>query len=262
MTQDARPTLTVVVLTLNEEHCIEQCLKSAAFADQLLVIDSGSTDATVALVQGQGAEVQVYADWRGFGVQRTRALQHVRGDYIFFLDADEVMTPAFAQELKAVVATEEKAVWKIRWRIVAFGQELRYFRATTEVERLFRRDQLQEYTGVVHEEAVLREKNVPRHSICEPLLHHTRPSVRAGLEKMTQYAILGAAKRIELNKKGGVIRGLAAGMVMFVRFYFFRLGFLCGGAGFLYCFFVALEAFFRYAALQFDREALTDEVRR
>lgn len=95
----APPTLTVAVLTLNEAHRIEACLQSAAFADQLLVVDSGSTDDTVAIAQRLGAEVHSYPDWKGFAVQRNRLLAHARGDYIFFLDADEVMTPAFAQEL-------------------------------------------------------------------------------------------------------------------------------------------------------------------
>ena len=110
----APPTLTVAVLTHNEADRIEACLRSAAFADQLLVVDSGSTDDTVALAGALGAEVHSYPDWQGFALQRNRLLAHARGDYIFFLDADEVMTPAFAQELQAIVRSREQAVWTIR----------------------------------------------------------------------------------------------------------------------------------------------------
>ena len=74
--------------------------------------------------------------------------------------------------------------------------------------------------------------------------------------------MLGAAKRAESGQRGGVLRGLGSGLSMFVRLYVFRLGFLCGGAGFLYCLFVALEGFFRYAALHYDRESLTSKVAR
>ena len=135
-------TLTVAVLTHNEAAGIDACLRSAtaAGADQLLVIDSGSSDATALLARAAGAEVFEYADWQGFAVQRTRQLQHARGDYVFFLDADEVMSPAFAQELQAIVRSGSPAVWQIRWRMVVFGRELRFFRANTKVERLFRRD--------------------------------------------------------------------------------------------------------------------------
>ncbi|MDA8455877.1 glycosyltransferase family 2 protein [Acidovorax sp. GBBC 3334] len=257
-----RPTLTVAVLTLNEGHRIAACLESAAFADQIVVVDSGSTDDTVEEARRLGAEVHVHPDWQGFAVQRNRLLSYATGDYIFFLDADEVMTPAFREELQAIVASGARAVWKIRWRMVAFGHPLRHLRTTSAIERLFRRDMLREYIGVVHEEAVLTEPQAPRHEVRAPLLHHSRETVRGSLEKLTQYAMLGAAKRAALGKRGGVLRGLASGSSMFVRLYVLRLGFLCGGAGFLYCLFVALEAFFRYAALEYDRDQLSGSVRR
>lgn len=248
-----KPTLTVAVLTLNEARRIQACLESAQFADQLLVVDSGSTDETVSIAQSMGAEVFVYPDWQGFAVQRNRLLQHATGDYIFFLDADEVMGSAFQQELQAIVATGKPGVWKIRWRMVAFGHELKYLRSTSLVERLFVRQQIHEFTGVVHEEARLT-RAVSRFVMKAPLLHYSRESVRDSLQKLTQYAMLGAAKRAAKGARGGVMRGLASGTSMFIRLYFLHLGFLCGGAGFLYCLFVALEAFFRYAALGYDRD--------
>lgn len=258
------PTLTVAVLSHNEAHRIEACLRSAAFADQLLVVDSGSTDGTVAIAQGLGAEVHSHPDWQGFAVQRNRLLAHARGDYIFFLDSDEVMTPAFAQELQAIVRSGEQAVWKIRWRMVAFGHELTHFRSQSQIERLFVRRMVKEYTGVVHEQAQLHPQpgsaDVPRRLIKARLLHYSRTTVRGSLEKLTQYVMLGAAKRAEKGQRGGVVRGLASGLSMFLRLYVFRLGFLCGGAGFLYCLFVALEGFFRYAALHYDRDSLTGRV--
>lgn len=256
------PTLTVAVLTKNEAARIQTCLRSAAWADQVIVIDSGSTDDTVALARAAGAEVFVYPDWQGFAVQRTRQLQHVRSDYVFFLDADEVMSQAFSQELADVVHSASPAVWQVRWRMVAFGQELRFFRALSKVERLFRRDQILGWTGVVHEEAVLRDAAAARRVLRTPLLHHSRETVHASLQKMTQYAMLGAAKRASSGQQGGVWRGLASGSAMFFRMYVVRLGFLCGGAGFLYCLFVALEAFFRYAALHYDRNTLSESVGR
>ncbi len=252
------------MLTHNEAHRIEACLRSAAFADQLLVVDSGSTDDTVALARARGAEVHSYADWQGFALQRNRLLAHARCDYIFFLDADEVMTPAFAQEVQAIVRSGDQAVWTICWRMVAFGHELKYFRSQSRIERLFTRALIKEYTGVVHEQAQLHAlpggAAVPRHLIQARLLHYSRTTVRGSLEKLTQYVMLGAAKRAESGQRGGVLRGLGSGLSMFVRLYVFRLGFLCGGAGFLYCLFVALEGFFRYAALHYDRESLTDKV--
>ncbi|XAH24086.1 glycosyltransferase family 2 protein [Xylophilus sp. GW821-FHT01B05] len=259
----AAPTLSVAVLTHNEAHRIRACLESAAaIAHELVVVDSGSTDGTVAAAEAAGARVFSYPDWQGFAVQRNRLLAHCTGDYVFFLDADEQMTPALRDELQAIVQRNERAVWKIRWRMVAFGRPLTWYRAKSQIERLFRRDMLREFTGVVHEEAQLLGEPVPRHLVRAPLLHHSRETVRASLDKLTQYAMLGAAKRAALGKRGGVLRGLASGISMFVRLYVLRLGFLCGGAGFLYCLFVALESFFRYAALHYDRDDLSGRVGR
>jgi len=243
---------------------IEACLRSVAFADQIVVVDSGSTDDTVALATGLGAQVHSYPDWQGFAVQRNRLLAHSTGDYVFFLDADEELTPQGQAEIQAIVRSGEQAVWSIRWRMVAFGHELRYFLAQSRIERLFPRTLIQEYVGVVHEQAVLRPlangAELPRRLIHARVLHYSRTTVRGSLEKLTQYVMLGAAKRAEKGQRGGVLRGLASGLSMFVRLYLFRLGFLCGGAGFLYCLFVSLEGFFRYAALHYDRDSLTGRV--
>ena len=256
-------TLTVAILTLNEERNIEACIRSASFADQIVVVDSGSTDRTVTMASELGAQVHVYADWQGFAVQRNRLLAHASGDYVFFLDADETISPSFQQELQAIVRSGEQAVWLIHWRMVAFGRELKYLRSTSKVERLFWRGLLREYTGVVHEQAQLSREGVPRHLIRPPLLHHSRDTVRGSLEKLTQYSMLGAVKRAKQGgQRGGILRGLAAGGSMFFRLYLLHLGILCGGAGFLYCLFVALESFFRYVALAYDRPYLSEDVRR
>ena len=254
-------TLTIGILTMNEERRIAACIDSAAFADQIIVVDSGSSDGTVEIATAKGVEVYSYPDWQGFAVQRNRLLAHSQSDYVFFLDADETISPALREELQALVATGEEAIWMVRWRMVAFGQELKYLRSTSKVERLFWRGLLREYTGVVHEEAQLTRSNVPRYLMKTPLLHHSRSTVHASLEKLTQYAMLGAAKRAEKGARGGILRGLAASLSMFVRLYIFHFGILCGGAGFLYCLFVALESFFRYAALAYDTN-LSGDVRR
>jgi len=79
-----RTTLCIGILTMNEERRIAQCIQSAKFADQIVVVDSGSTDRTREIAKELGAEVQRHDDWQGFAAQRTRLLQYVKTDYIFF----------------------------------------------------------------------------------------------------------------------------------------------------------------------------------
>lgn len=255
-------TLTIAILTKNEARRITSCVQSAAFADQIIVVDSGSTDNTCALARAAGASVFEYPDWRGFALQRNRLLAHATEDYIFFLDADEIITPELGAELQAVVQSGIRGVWKIQWRVVAYGHELKYFRSQSKLDRMFVREMVKEYVGVVHEHAILTVEPTPRFELKAKMLHYSRETVRGSLEKLIQYSMLGAAKRAEMGKSGGVLRGIASGSSLFLRLYIGQLGFLCGGAGFLFCFFIALEGFFRYAALEYDRETLRSDIGR
>lgn len=247
-----RPTLCIGVLALNEGRRIEQCLRSAAFADQLVLVDSGSSDDTAARARTCGAEVFNHPDWQGFAEQRNRLLAHVRCDYVFYLDADEVITPELRAEIEHVVAQGDVAMGRVGWCEVAFGKTLRHMRAAGGVSRLFRTRHLLRFEGVVHEQAVLDTPNLPVHRFRQRLLHHSRETVYGCLQKLAQYVQLGAVKRARAGKRGGVLRGLASGLAIFVRLYLFRLGFTGGAQGFLFCLFIALECFFRYAALGYD----------
>ncbi len=256
-----QPTLGVAVLTLNEAQRIEACLRSAAFADQIVVIDSGSTDDTRERAERLGAAVHLHGDWRGFAVQRTRALEHLNTDYVFFLDADEEISPALRAEIERAVSSDEDAVWRVWWDEVAFGRALTRMKPRGGIQRLFRRATLERFEGVVHEAPVLRQA-VPVRDFRARLLHHSRPTVYGSLRKLAQYVQLGATKRSAQGKKGGVWRGLVMGGLVFLRVYIFQRAFLCGGPGFLYSQFIALETFFRYAALRYDAPQADDLARR
>ena len=254
-------SLCIAVLTLNEERRIENCLRSAAFADQIVVVDSGSTDQTCAIAERMGAQVVHRPDWHGFGPQRNHQIAACQAEYIFFLDADEEISPALRAEIQAVTASGDDAIWEVLWEQVAYGRPLRLMKSTGGVVRLFKADSLLRYEGAVHEHAVTRA-GLPHRLLKAKLLHHSRETVRGSLEKLTQYAMLGAAKRAQQGKKGGVLRGLGSALFIFLRLYVLRRGFLCGGEGFLFCYIVAQESFFRYAALKYDAPWLTDRVRR
>jgi hypothetical protein len=254
--------LSIGILTKNEARLIESCVRSALFADEVIVLDSGSTDDTVALATALGARVCTSEDWQGFAVQRNRLLSLATGEYIFFLDADEVITPELRQEIESIVARQDRSVWSVRWTVVAYGHTLHHFKSSASMERLFPRALIDHYEGVVHEEALLTQAGVARRTLEHRLLHHSRQSIRASLEKLTQYAMLGAAKRHAKGKRGGILRGFASALASFLRTYVWQRAFLDGGPGFLYCLFVALECFFRYVALQYDSKQLSGSVQR
>ena len=254
--------LFIVVLARNEARRLPVCLNSSCFAGRTLVIDAGSSDETAAVARALGAHVESYPDWRGFGVQRTRALQHCQGArYVFFLDADEQITPALRAEISAVVRAGQPGAWKVRWEQVAFGRTLKGMSGAPGMPRLFSTGCLLGFDGAVHEQALLAP-GTPIGRLRAPLRHHSYDSVRTSLHKIHQYALLGAAKRAASGQRGGVWRGLVSACALFLRLYVLRGGVLHGGAGFLYCYVLAQECFFRYAALQYDRDHLTDTIER
>jgi glycosyltransferase involved in cell wall biosynthesis len=255
--------LSIGILTKNEAALIGRCIESASFADEVIVLDSGSTDNTLDIARNLGAKIFVSENWQGFAVQRNRLLERVSGDYIFFLDADEIVTPELRDEIKAIVDSRATGIWKVRWTVVAYGHVLKHFKSDSNMERLFTTHLIDHYEGVVHEGAVIKSDTpVQRKILRHRLLHHSRQSIRSSLEKLTQYAMLGAAKRHSAGQRGGIFRGLLSATGSFVKTYFLRGAILDGGPGFLYCLFVALESFFRYVALEYDRDRLNTSVGR
>lgn len=246
------PRLTIGILTLNEEKRIASCIASAHFADQIVVVDSDSQDKTREIATSLGAEVYEYPDWQGFAVQRNRILQHAKGEYIFFLDADEEIPVEMRAEIEAVLASGKDEIWEVQWNQVAFGKPLTLMKSTGGIPRMFKTKSIREFSGVVHEHAEMDGPQRPVKRFHARLLHYSRESIYGSLNKLAQYVQLGAAKRAQAGKTGGVLRGFGSGLAIFLRLYIFRRGFLCGAEGFLFCFFIALECFFRYAALKYD----------
>jgi glycosyltransferase involved in cell wall biosynthesis len=252
MHNTSRPSLTISVLTKNESANIERCLRSASFADELVVIDGGSDDNTVDLARACGAQVHVYPDWKGFAAQRTHQLTHATCDYLLLLDADEEITHQLEQEILSRLADQPKTVYGLYAREVAFGKELKYLAPHKTYNRLLRRDVVTGFEGAVHEKPIFRSEQTHGGFFARPVMHTSKPSIHVSLQKLTQYVALGAHKRRQMGKRGGVIRGLLAGAASFTLMYIVKRGFTGGAAGFLYCLFLALEAFFRYAAVHYD----------
>ena len=245
---------------MNEARRIAACIRSAQFADQVIVVDSGSTDDTCAIAKELGAEVHVHADWQGFAQQRNHLLRYTTSDYVFFLDADEEIPPALATEIIRVVQAGQAGCWRIRWRQIVFGHTLSRMRCSPGPIRLFQTQNVLHFEGVVHEHALLRDPQTPVKHLVTPMLHYTRDSIVGSIHKLAQYTALGAAKR--KGRRGGVWRGVFAGVAGFLRIYVFGRAILCGGPGFLLAVFVGLESFFRYVALAYDTDQDVRDTRR
>lgn len=241
--------LSVAIITYNEEEILEQALKSASFADEIVVVDSGSTDATVRIAEWHGARV-IHNDWPGFGAQKNLAMEHCTGDWIFVLDADECITPELAEEVQQV----------IRGTITGFDA-YSIPRKSQFIDRFMR-------WGGWYPDRQLRlvRKGAGRYSLrpvhecieCEgpvgklqgDLLHYSYASVSDYIERMNRYSSLSAEVTLA-GLEGRQARFgsfFLAGKLAakFLEVYILKRGFLEGRHGFVVSCLAAFGLFLRY----------------
>lgn len=175
--------LKAVILTLNEAQHIAACIESVRWADGVVVFDSFSADATVALAQEAGAEVLQHP-FENYAQQRNAALDAVAADWVFFVDADERATPELAQEIRQVTATEDKVGWWVPRHNYIFGHRMRGTGWWPDHQlRLLRRERAR-YERAVHEVAVL---DGAEGYLQAPLIHYNYDTLRHFLEKQRRY---------------------------------------------------------------------------
>jgi glycosyltransferase involved in cell wall biosynthesis len=241
-------SISVVVITKNEEANIERCLSSVSWADELVVVDSGSTDRTVEISQKLGARVSVTAHWPGFGPQKNRALTLATGDWVLSLDADEWVTPELRDEILNVISRPEGAVAFRVPRLSSFcGRFMRHSGWWPDyVTRLFRRGAGRFSGDVVHERVIAEGKTG---TLREPIMHETFVDLDELLQKMNNYSSLAAQDMRHGGRRAGLAGAVSRGLWAFIRTYFLRGGFLDGREGFMLAVATAEGTYYRYAKL-------------
>ncbi|MDB5945012.1 MAG: biosynthesis protein [Ramlibacter sp.] len=242
-------SLSVVVIALNEAANLRACLESVSFADEIVVLDGGSSDGTVAIAQACGARVSRAAGWPGFGPQKNRALALATGDWVLSLDADERVTPALAAQILAAMASGTAGAYEIP-RLTRFcGSWIHHCGWTPDrVLRLFRRGQARFSDDLVHER-VITELGTRPARLTSPLLHESYPTPAHYWRKLEAYSQAWALQQHRRGRKTSMARAGAAAGAAFLRSYLLRLGFLDGAMGFAVCTMQAQAAFGKYFAL-------------
>lgn len=254
------PELSVIIPCCNEERNIGECIESVRWADEILVVDSFSTDRTVEIARSLGAQVLQH-EYESPGAQKNRALGHAKHSWVLFLDADERVTEGLEQEIREVIARDEprEGYW-IRRRNYFLGKQIRFSGWQRDrVLRLFRRERGRWDERRVHESVVLDGR---AGKLRCPLLHYSYRSAHDFLVKIERYGDWGSADLVAGGKTAGV-RGLFfRPLFRFFYSYFVRGGFLDGKHGLVLCMFQAFGVFYKYARLfetwlrQEDRAAL------
>ena len=241
------PRLSVVLITLNEIRNIGACLRSVAFADEVVVVDSGSTDGTVEAARAAGARVVETTDWPGFGPQKNRALDAATGDWIFSIDADEQATGELADAVRTAIHSGKYDAYEIHRRSSYCGQYMAHSGWYPDrVVRLFRRGTARFSDDLVHERVVTQG---PVGRLQGDLLHDSMPHFESVLGKMDRYSTAGALSLMRKGVKGSLAKALAHGLWAFLRTYVVKLGFLDGRLGFALAISNAEGTYYRYMKL-------------
>jgi glycosyltransferase involved in cell wall biosynthesis len=246
------PKLSVIVITKNEATNIAACLASVAFADEIIVVDSGSTDDTVAIAKQCGALVTITQDWPGFGKQKNRALDLATGDWVFSIDADERVTPELKAEIVQAIQQNQANCFDIPRRTSFCGQWIDHCGWSPDrVTRLFKRGAARFNDNLVHESLEVTEAVKSLGLLKNPILHDSYPTPNHYWKKLAVYSEAWAAQKYAEGKRTSIARAMAASVVAFVRSYVFRLGFLDGALGFVVCQMQAQGTFYKYFQLYF-----------
>ncbi|MCD0502066.1 glycosyltransferase family 2 protein [Bordetella petrii] len=241
--------LSVIIIAKNEAAHILGCLESVAFADEFIVVDSGSTDNTVELARDFGAQVHVTADWPGFGPQKNRALDLATGDWILSIDADERVPPELADEIRAALAAPRADAYEIARLSDFCGRLIRHSGWWPDyVLRLFKRGTARFTDAAVHERVVPQGQVLRLNG---HFLHYPYPNLDALINKVNRYSSDAAAMMHARGKRATVFSALGHGFWTFVRIYLIRRGFLDGRHGLVLAVTAAAGSFFRYAKLSF-----------
>ena len=240
--------LAVIILTHNEERHIEDCIKSAAFADEILVIDDMSADRTVELACAAGARVVEHALADDFAAQRNFALTQTEADWVFYVDADERVNAGAEEELRRVMAEDARAVYEVRRINVAFGQRMYYGGHKPDYpRRFFPRDAVR-WEGLVHERT---ESALPVRRLKGSLLHYTYTDWGRYFQKFNRYTTLMAQRQYADGKRASFFKILFDPPFAFFRFYILQRGFLDGQLGFILAMFHGFYTMVKYVKLHY-----------
>ena len=241
-----RAPLSAVLITRNAAAVLAPCLESLAFADEIVVVDSGSSDGTAEIAKRYGARL-VQKEWLGFGRQKQYAVDQARHDWVLCLDADETVSPRLAASIQAALAAPVSPVYRMPRRNRFLGRWLSHGEGYPDWSpRLFNRMNARWSDDLVHEKVLYA---VTPGTLQGDLMHDSSDDLTAYLDRQNRYTTLAARQAYELGRSAGFFHLLLSPAVRFFKFYVFRLGFLDGMPGLLHISIGCINSYLKYAKL-------------
>jgi glycosyltransferase involved in cell wall biosynthesis len=242
----SRQPLSVAIITLNAASQLEACLQSARFAEEIVVVDSGSTDGTQALAERYGARV-IAQDWLGFGPQKQFAVDAAQHDWVLCLDADERVTPALQASIELALQNPSAAAFRFPRCNRFLGRYLRHGEGYPDWSlRLFDRRQARWSNDAVHEKIETKSHVA---SLPGDLQHDSAESLANYLSKQNRYTTLAAEMALAAGKRASFGRIALSPLIRFVKFYFIRQGFRDGLPGLIHIAIGCFNSFIKYSKM-------------
>ncbi len=238
-------SLSVILITKNEEANLKDCLESVSFANEIIVVDSQSSDKTQEIAKSFGAKLEITTDWPGFGPQKNRALNLATQEWVLSIDADERVTSELKKEILAVISSKESlncyAIPRSSWYCGRFMKHSGWY--PDYVDRLFKRGTAKFSDHLVH------ERLLPSGSVGQlqnHFLHYSFKDFSQVLKKIDAYSTASAEQAYLKGKRSSVGKAVGHGLWAFFRTYVLRLGFLDGAQGLALAISNAEGTYYRY----------------
>ena len=246
LSASGRARLSAVLITQNAAAQLPECLASVAFADEVVVVDSGSTDGTAELAARYGARL-VTKEWLGFGRQKQFAVEQAANDWVLCLDSDERVSPELAASVVRTLQAPAAPVYRMARRNRFLGRWLRHGEGYPDWSpRLFDRRRARWSNDSVHERVLCA--TAPG-TLEGDLLHHSAEDLGRYLEKQNRYTALAAQQLYEQGQRAGMRELAFSPLARFLKFYLLRLGFLDGLPGLIHVCIGCMNSFMKYAKL-------------
>ncbi|MFM2343722.1 MAG: hypothetical protein RLZZ210_330 [Pseudomonadota bacterium] len=258
--------VSVILITKNEAKNIKLCLNSILWADEIIIVDSGSTDGTLEIIQEISQDTNIikvyqHTDWQGFGIQKNVALSYASNDYVLSIDADEVLSPELIKSIQNICLNStnnnldiiNNSMYKLLRLNYFCGKAVKYSGWQNDyVVRLFNKKYACFSNDKVHEKVILRSNNVKvNDNKLDGLLHHySYTSYSQVLNKIEQYSSLGAEQLYAKNKKSSFFNAVTHGISAFIKSFIFKFGFLDASVGFNIAIMNALASYYKYIKLR------------
>lgn len=241
-----RARISVVLITKNAETSLEKCLDSVGFADEIVLVDSGSTDRTLAIASAYKAKV-IHQGWLGFGPQKQLAVRAASHDWVLCLDADEWLSENLVNEIKELLDNPQAAAYQFPRCNRFMGRFLKHGEGYPDWSlRLFHRAHARWSDDLVHEYVIA---DGPVHKLCHELMHESGEDIALYLSKQNRYTSLQAEQLLQRGKRVGIAKLILSPLLRFVKFYFFRRGFLDGVPGLVHISIGCFNSYIKYAKL-------------